>query len=173
MRDEFNTIGTFHIYEAFAIHRFKFFSVKLKRYSDCLYIMLYILLFLVIYNAVFVCYFKLSTILNKSNFYQPMPCMYIKLVEKMKISWKNSVSWGKWKSWLPWFQSIFRFFSQSKIDPIIWVLRFLKSKGGPFDDKNLKKIDFHVWYLKRTALKNVDWQWNRCLKILIFVEVMD
>ena len=100
-------------------------------------------------------------------------CMAIKLVEKMKISWKNSVSWGKWKSWLPWFQSIFRFFSKSKIDPIIWVLRFLKSKGGPFGEKNLKKIDFHVWYLKRTALKNVDWQWNRFLKILIFGEVMD
>ena len=43
----------------------------------------------------------------------------------------------------------------------------------PFDDKNLKKIDFYVWYLKRTALKNVDWQWNRYLKILIFGEVMD
>ena len=99
--------------------------------------------------------------------------MYNKVVEKMKISWKNSVSWGKWKSWLPWFQSIFRFFSQSKIDPIIWVLRFLKSKGGPFGEKNLKKIDFHVWYLKRTALKNVDWQWNRFLKILISGEVMD
>ena len=99
--------------------------------------------------------------------------MHIKLVEKMKISWKNSVSWGKWKSWLPWFQSIFRFFSKSKIDAIIWVLRFLKSKGGPFGEKNLKKIDFYVWYLKRTALKNVDWQWNRYLKILIFGEVMD
>ena len=99
--------------------------------------------------------------------------LYIKLVEKMKISWKNSVSWGKWKSWLPWFQNIFRFFSKSKIDPIIWVLRFLKSKGGPFGEKNLKKIDFYVWYLKRTALKNVDWQWNRFLKILIFGEVMD
>ena len=95
------------------------------------------------------------------------------MVEKMKILWKNSVSWGKWKSWLPWFQSIFRFFSKSKIDPIIWVLRFLKSKGGPFGEENLKKIDFYVWYLKRTALKNVDWQWNRFLKILIFGEVMD
>ena len=40
-------------------------------------------------------------------------------------------------------------------------------------EKNMKKIDFYVWYLKRTALKNVDWQWNRFLKILIFGEVMD
>ena len=110
-------------------------------------------------------------ILGNFDFHQVS--MHTKVVEKMKISWKNSVSWGKWKSWLPWFQSIFRFFSKSKIDPIIWVLRFLKSKGGPFGEKNLKKIDFYVWYLKRTALNNVDWQWNRFLKILIFGEVMD
>ena len=98
---------------------------------------------------------SLVMILCRATFFLKTTLMPIKLVEKMKISWKNSVSWGKWKSWLPWFQSIFRFFSQSKIDPIIWVLRFLKSKGGPFGEKNLKKIDFHVWYLKRTALKNV------------------
>ena len=66
-------------------------------------------------------------ILGNFDFHQVS--MHTKVVEKMKISWKNSVSWGKWKSWLPWFQSIFRFFSKSKIDVIIWVLRFLKSKG--------------------------------------------
>ena len=104
---------------------------------------------------------KLSIICPGSrNFQNLLPSMDIKMVEKMKILWKNSVSWGKWKSWLPWFQSIFRFFSKSKIDAIIWVLRFLKSKGGPFGEKNMKKIDFYVWYLKRTPLKNVDWQWN-------------
>ena len=27
-----------------------------------------------------------------------------------------------------------------------------KSKGGPFGEKNMKKIDFYVWYLKRTAV---------------------
>ena len=99
--------------------------------------------------------------------------MYNRVVEKMKFCCKNSVSWGKSSSWLPWFQNIFQFFSKSKIDGRVRFLRFSKSKGGPFGEKNLKKIDFYVWYLKRTALKNVDWQWNRFLKILIFGEVMD
>ena len=56
---------------------------------------------------------------------------------------------------------------------LIFDQSFQKPKGGPLDEKYLKKLDFYVWYLKRTALKNVDWKWNRFLKILIFVEVMD
>ena len=77
---------------------------------------------------------------------------------------------GKWNTFAHWFQI---FFSGTYGWFLISDQSFQKSKGGPLDEKNLKKIDFYVWYLKRTALKNVDWKWNRFLKILIFVEVMD
>ena len=59
------------------------------------------------------------------------------------------------------FRTVFLF---SVNFPILGGFRFeiLKNqRGGLFGEKNMKKIDFYVWYLKRTALKNVDWQWNR------------
>ena len=95
--------------------------------------------------------------------------MSIRVVPKKNLI----ITRGKWKSFAHWFQICFYFFP----DTCGWFLisdqSFQKPKGGPLDEKNLKKIDFYVWYIKRTALKNVDWKWNRFLKILIFMEVMD
>ena len=56
------------------------------------------------------------------------------------------------------FRTVFLF---SVKFPILGGFRFeiLKNqRGGLFGEKNMKKIDFYVRYLKRTALKNVDWQ---------------
>ena len=85
----------------------------------------------------------------------------------------NYCSGGKWYTILCWIQNNFPFFCKLPHFGSIPFWNSEKSKGGPFGEKNMKKIDFYVWYLKRTALKNVDWQWNRFLKILIFGEVMD
>ena len=95
--------------------------------------------------------------------------MYIRVVPEKKII----ITRGKWKSFTHWFQICFYFFPDTYGWFLISDQSFPKPKGGPLDEKNLKKIDFYVWYIKRTALKNVDWKWNRFLKILIFVEVMD
>ena len=67
------------------------------------------------------------------------------------------------------FRSVFIFFLTLMADFSFPIKVFQNQRGDPW----MKKIDFYVWYLKRTALKNVDWKWNRILKILIFVEVMD
>ena len=82
--------------------------------------------------------------------------MYIRVVPKIKFI----ITWGKWKSFAHWFQICFYFFPDTYGWFLISDQSFPKPKGGPLDEKNLKKIDFYVWYIKRTALKNVDWLWN-------------
>ena len=87
---------------------------------------------------------------------------------------KNSSPQGANERVLPTdFRSVFIFFLTLIVDFSFSIKVFKNQRGGPLDEKNLKEIDFYVWYLKRTALKNVDWMWNRFLKILIFGEVMD
>ena len=80
---------------------------------------------------------------------------------------------GQMKEFCPLISDLFLFFSWH-----LWLIshfrsKFSKTKGGTLGWKKSEKIDFYVWYLERTALKNVDWKWNRFLKILIFMEVMD
>ena len=80
---------------------------------------------------------------------------------------------GQMKDFCPLISDLLLFFSWQ-----LWLIshfrsKFSKTKGGTLGWKKSEKIDFYVWYIKRTALKNVDWKWNRFLKILILVEVMD
>ena len=90
-----------------------------------------------------------------------------------KIYFLNYCSGGKWYTILCWIRNSFPLFCKLSHFGRIPLWNSEKSKGGPFGEKNMKKIDFYVWYLKRTALENADWQWNWFLKILIFGEVMD
>ena len=61
----------------------------------------------------------------------------------------------------------FSFFSVNFPNLRAFCFEILKNQRA-FDEKSMKKMDFYVWYLKRTVLKNVDRQFNRFLKILIF-----
>ena len=89
------------------------------------------------------------------------------------------------------FQTIFKIITQGANDTLFYTefrtvflfsvcilvflsFRFeiLKNQRGDPWVKKMKKLDFHVWYIKRTALKNLDWEWNRFSKILVFVEVI-
>ena len=72
------------------------------------------------------------------------------------------------KEFCPLISDLFLFFSWH-----LWLIshfrsKFSKTKGGTLGWKKSEKIDFYVWYLKRTALKNVDWRWNQFFENIDF-----
>ena len=126
---------------------------------------------LVLYYQICILLLFICMLLFYQNIY--MSIRVINFLPFFKIYFQNYGSWGKWLTVLHWIQNSFPFFCKLPHFGRIPFWNSEKSKGGPFGEKNMKKIDFYVWYLKRTALKNVDWQWNRFLKILIFGGFMD
>ena len=71
-------------------------------------------------------------------------------LKKWKFCGKIRFHGANERAGFPDSRAYFNFSLKSKIDVRIWVFRFLKSKGGPFGEKNLKK----KWFLCLIPQKN-------------------
>ena len=90
---------------------------------------------------------------NHLSFTPRPPFLHIRVVPEKKIHHYQ----GQMKEFCPLISDLFLFFPWH-----LWLISHSRSKFSK--TKGMKKIwkiiDFYVWYLKRTALKNVDWKWN-------------